>query len=80
MVAASERRNQPPKKEKMESAGKENIDRVVHALQEDLSVLQIKVGALESLLLHSDEIRAKYTSLVSEQTEALMRERQRKPD
>ncbi len=47
----------------------------MRSLQEDLSVLQIKVGALESLLLNNDEIRAKYTKLVSEQSKALMRER-----
>ena len=64
----------------MEFIGKDHIDRVVRTLQEDLRVLQIKVGALESLLLHNDEIRPRYTSLLSEQTEALMRERHRKPE
>ncbi len=68
-----------PQKREMEFIDKEAIDRFVRALQEDLSVLQIKVGALETLLLNNDEIRAKYTSLVSEQAETLMRERGRKP-
>jgi hypothetical protein len=58
----------------MEFIDKEAIDRFVRALQEDLSVLQIKVGALEALLLNNDEIRAQYTKLVSEQSQALMRE------
>lgn len=58
----------------MEFIDKEAIDRIVRALQEDLSVLQIKVGALESVLLKDDESRAKYTRLVSEQADALMRE------
>jgi hypothetical protein len=60
----------------MEFIDKEAIGRFVIALQEDLSVLQIKVGALESLLLTDQEARAKYTRLVSEQAEALMRERE----
>lgn len=59
----------------MEFIDKEAIDRFVRSLQEDLSVLQIKVGALEALLLTNDEIRSKYTKLVSEQSQALMRER-----
>lgn len=63
------------KKAKMEFIGKDAIDRFVRSLQEDLNVLQIKVGVLESLLLNNDEIRAKYTKLVSEQSQALMRER-----
>ncbi len=59
----------------MELIGKDAIDRFVRSLQEDLNVLQIKVGALESLLLNNDEIRSKYTRLVTEQSQALMRER-----
>jgi hypothetical protein len=59
----------------MEFIGKDAIDRFVCSLQEDLNVLQIKVGALESLLLNNDEIRSKYTRLVTEQSQALMRER-----
>ena len=60
----------------MEFIDKEVIGRVVSTLKEDLSVLQIKVGALESLLLTDQEARSKYTRLVSEQAEALMRERE----
>jgi hypothetical protein len=60
----------------MEFIDKEVIGRIVSALQEDLSVLQIKVGALECLLLTDQEARTKYTRLVSEQAEALMRERE----
>ena len=60
----------------MEFIDKEVIGRIVSALQEDLGVLQIKVGALESLLLTDQEARRKYTKLVSEQAEALMRERE----
>lgn len=59
----------------MEFTGEDSVDRFMRALQEDLSVLQIKVGALEAILLTNDEIRAKYTKLVSEQVQALMRER-----
>jgi hypothetical protein len=59
----------------MEFIDKEVLDRIVRGLHEDISVLQIKVGALESLLLKDDETRAKYTKLVSEQADALMRQR-----
>ncbi len=62
----------------MEFIDKEVLDRIVRGLQEDLSALQIKVGALESLILKDDEIRNKYTKLVSEQAEALMRQREGK--
>lgn len=59
----------------MEFIDKEMLDRIVRGLQEDLSVLQIKVGALEDLLLKNDEIRAKYTRLVSEEAERLIHQR-----
>src|SRR5512146_984252 len=59
----------------MEFIDKEMLDRIVRGLQEDLSVLQIKVGALENLLLKNDEIRATYTRLVSEEAERLIRQR-----
>ena len=59
----------------MEFIGKDAVDDFVRSLKEDLDALQIKVGALESLLLNNDEIRSKYAKLVSEQSQALMRER-----
>jgi hypothetical protein len=73
-VGRGERWANPSKERNMEFIDQEAIDRFVRALREDLNVLQIKVGALETLLLNNDEIRAKYTKLVSEQSEALMRE------
>jgi hypothetical protein len=62
----------------MESLDKEGLDRIVRELQEEISVLQIKVSALESLVLNDDETRTKYTKLVSEQADALIRERKGK--
>ncbi len=59
----------------MEFIDKDAMGRIVHGLMEDLSVLQIKVGALESLLLNDKAMHAKYTELVKEQAEALIRER-----
>lgn len=53
----------------------EELNRLVCELQEDVSALQIKVGALESLALKDDETRAKYTELVSAHAEALLRQR-----
>lgn len=64
----------------MEFIDKEVLDRIVRGLHEDISVLQIKVGALESLLLKDDEIRVKYTKLVSKQADALMRQRKGKSE
>ena len=61
----------------MTSKDKE-VSRVLEELQENLSVLQIKVGALEVILLKSDATRAEYTRLVNEQAEVLIRERQNK--
>ncbi len=59
----------------MEFIDKEEVDRILRGLQEDISALQIKVGALESLALKDEETRTKYAKLVSEQAEALMRQR-----
>ncbi len=59
----------------MESFDKEEIARILRGFEEDLNVLQIKVGALESILLRDRETHAKYTQMVSEQAEALIRER-----
>ena len=59
----------------MEFIDKEELDRIVRELREDVSALQIKVGALETLTLKDDETRAKYTKLVSEQAEALLMRR-----
>lgn len=62
---------------KMEFIDKKEFDRVVRGLQEDVTALQIKVGALESLTLKDEETRASYTKLVSEQAEAALRQRKR---
>lgn len=62
-------------KRKMEFIDKEQFDRVVRGLLEDVTVLQIKVGALESLTLKDEGTRAKYTEMVSEQAEAAIRQR-----
>ncbi len=59
----------------MEFIDKEEFDRILRGLQDDISALQIKVGALESLALKDEETRTKYEKLVSEQAEALMRQR-----
>jgi hypothetical protein len=54
----------------------EDIDRILDQIRENVSALQIKVGALESIFLKDDQTRAEYTQLVSEQADVLSRERQ----
>lgn len=55
----------------------QELIRIVESLQNDVNVLQIKVAALESLLL-DENLREKYTQLVNEQADVLMRERRTK--
>ena len=57
----------------------EDLHRILDEVRENVSVLQIKVGALESILLRDDQTRAEYTQLVNEQADVLRRERQNKP-
>ncbi len=59
----------------MEFIDNEAITRILHSMLEELNVLQIKVGALETLLLKDPDARQRYTRLVTEQAEALIRER-----
>jgi hypothetical protein len=54
----------------------EDIDRILDQIRENVSALQIKVGALECILLKDDQTRAEYTQLVNEQADVLSRERQ----
>ncbi len=54
------------------------VARTLQSLMDDLGVLQIKVGALESLILKDDETRNTYTRIVNEQVEKLLRERRKK--
>ena len=54
------------------------VARTLQSLMDDLGVLQIKVGALESLILKDDETRNTYTRIVNEQVEKLLRERRSK--
>jgi hypothetical protein len=53
------------------------VARTLQSLMDDLGVLQIKVGALESLILKDDETRNTYTRIVNEQVEKLLRERRK---
>lgn len=52
----------------------EVFSRILEDLQENVSALQIKVGALEAILLTNEKARAAYTRLVSEQADVLLRE------
>jgi hypothetical protein len=62
----------------MESSSDKKIDRILDDIRENMSVLQIKVGTLESILLVDDKTRAEYIRLVNEQADVLIRERQNK--
>ena len=52
-----------------------NLNRAIESLQVDVNALQIKVAALESLLL-DEKLRDQYLQLVQEQAEIVQRERQ----
>jgi len=58
---------------------KDDLSLIVKELLENVSVLQIKVGALETIVLKDKKTRAEYTRLVNEQADVLIRERQNKP-
>jgi hypothetical protein len=60
----------------MGSSLDKELVRILDNIRENVSALQIKVGALESILLSDDKTRAEYTRLVDEQVDALIRERQ----
>jgi hypothetical protein len=62
----------------MEFTDYDAVARTLQSLMDDLGVLQIKVGALESLVLKDDETRNTYTRIVNEQAEKLLRERRNK--
>ena len=53
----------------------EDLVQQVDSMKDELGALQIKVGALESIVLNNDEIRAMYTQIVNEQADQLLRER-----
>jgi hypothetical protein len=58
---------------------KKDLNVVLEEVLENVSVLQIKVGALEAIVLKDKKTRAEYTRLVNEQADVLIRERQNKP-
>ncbi len=55
-----------------------DVTLLLNEVQENVSVLQIKVAALESIVLKDEKVRAEYTRLVNEQADVLIRERQSK--
>lgn len=55
-----------------------DVTLLLNEMQENVSVLQIKVAALESIVLKDEKARAEYTRLVNEQADVLIRERQSK--
>ncbi len=55
-----------------------DVSLLLNEVQENVSVLQIKVAALESIVLKDEKARAEYTRLVNEQADVLIRERQSK--
>ena len=58
---------------------KKQLSLILEEVLNNVSVLQIKVGALETLVLNNKKTRAEYTRLVNEQADVLIRERQNKP-
>ena len=62
----------------MQDSNKE-LSIILEEVLENVSVLQIKVGALETIVLKDNKTRAEYTRLVTEQADVLTRERQNKP-
>jgi hypothetical protein len=58
---------------------KKDLSLILDEVLENVSVLQIKVGALETMVLKDKKTRAEYTRLVNEQADVLTRERQNKP-
>ena len=58
---------------------KKDLNVILEEVLENVSVLQIKVGALETIVLKDKKTHAEYTRLVNEQADVLTRERQNKP-
>lgn len=56
-----------------------DLSLILKEVLENVSVLQIKVGALETIVLEDNKTRAEYTRLVNEQADVLNRERQNMP-
>lgn len=56
-----------------------DLNLILEEVLENVSVLQIKVGALETIVLKDNKTRAEYTRLVNEQADVLTREVQNKP-
>jgi hypothetical protein len=66
-------------RERVMRDSKKDLSLILEEVLENMSVLQIKVGALETLVLKDNKTRAEYTRLVNEQADVLTRERQHKP-